>query len=448
MINLIYKLFIQTPISFFFCILGFITSIPIFVNINSLNILKINFLDKSFIDLMDLIIFKKKIIIDGIFIVPPITTGHENIHLPIGLFAILIIYFYLFIYLKNKTFISIIITISFSFIVYILKDIGFFRAVSFGFSLLFISLSLIIMSNIKVTDTNYKNMKLFFLFYFLGLLIFLLSNIISVLYAETVQQGYYPALRFHHIFFYEIYQYYISFNAVISFLLAISFFILLINVNNFYNFSFSFLMILSSIVLVFCLRKITIIDLFVLYLFSLYFIFFYKHNKIKKFNNWIINIFLLSSLVTTTFFVFKIRQITSFSSMIVDRLFNLYTFLNEVNTLNTKQLLFGYSKGFGGYSNLFLDLFVRVGFLGLTIFSLIVITLLFLIFKYIIFNNKNILYLNNNLTYFFYGYLAYFITMGNLTNLNLFVPYYYVNISIGILFFNYVNIRYLRKIPS
>ena len=215
--------------NFFFSFLGVFSSLPIFINIENLNI------------------FLRKIINDGVFVSSSeITQSLGSIYLPIGFFTFSIFLFYLTLQVERKIKTLFIVSIFTLLVILIIKDIGILRALSFSLSLSYIFLSLLVLFLIKNDEKIFTNLKLFFKYYFLSLFFLLLSNIISGIVGELIQNSTYPALRFHHIFFYEIYQYYVSFNSVLIIIFYLCFFILLLNLNKEYNFFF-FIIIFTNI---------------------------------------------------------------------------------------------------------------------------------------------------------------------------------------------------------
>jgi hypothetical protein len=133
-------------------------------------------------------------------------------------------------------------------------------------------------------------------------------------------------------------------------------------------------------------------------------------------------------------------------TLIYDRLSNILTFIDEINTLGIEELFFGFTKDFGGYSNIFMDLFVRIGFIGLILLSFTLIFSIYLLFKhfkiYRFFNKENKLY--NSIT-FFYVFIIFLVIISSTINLDLFVPYYYINLSTCILYFNFVIKHKLKQ---
>ena len=405
---------------FIYIFLGFITSFPIFINPLKLNL------------------FIKKIIINGQFEPYPwITTSmSDGIYLPIGFFSSSLLFLTIILNFRKKNlfYLSILLILFLTF----LRDIGIPRTVGLFFSISFIYLSLTIIFDLNhKSEKNSENIKYFLFSYIIGFIFLCTSNILSTTYVHYFGLTGAPALRHHHIFSYEFYQYYVSFPAIMSLMFSLSVVLFLLNIEKRINIISIIIIILSSIISYFTLRKIFLIDLFVLLIFlTIYFLFVKKktHNKIRFLCVYVYTILHLFFLFQYTI---KLRMTSTLIEATRDRLFVYNMFVTELNYLDLKSLLFGYQQGFGGYSNFLIDMFVRVGFFGLAVLMFIILILT----NYIINLSKkvkNFTFKFNYLYLVFYSFLLIFFILGNILNLNVMVPYYFVNLSIIIMFFNYL----------
>ena len=357
---------------FFFGVLGFFTFPPIFVSIDHIFNLQINN-----------IFFVKKLIEKETFIYPPITISFGNT-MPLGFFSIFFLNIYILYNLNNhKKKILFFILISISFVFFILIDLGVYRALSFCFSFLFLTTAIF-----SLNYVNFENKKLiinietYLKFYVLSIILFTFLNLISIIYVEIFYYENiknFPPLRFHQIFLFEIYQYYVSYSAVLSLISCVSI-ILLLNTDS-YNKILIILLSLTLISINLTLRKMALLDLILLFVLIIFFSKNFINKNKRKF--FLIIILLIIVIMIFSFNLISIRQINSLSSVFVDRIYVYLIFFSEINYLKINELLFGFSEGFGGYSNIFLDLFARIGFAGITF-----LIILFSIIFYLISLNK------------------------------------------------------------
>ena len=101
-------------------------------------------------------------------------------------------------------------------------------------------------------------------------------------------------------------------------------------------------------------------------------------------------------------------------------------FLQSLVALDVESFLFGYGSGFGGYSNVILDIFVRAGIIG------VLSCFVFLVFPLISILVKN--WQSSNYIYrLIILYISLNFIVGNLANLNITQPYYIINLILAFL---------------
>ena len=112
--------------------------------------------------------------------------------------------------------------------------------------------------------------------------------------------------------------------------------------------------------------------------------------------------------------------------------------LNE----NLFGLLFGFERGFGGFSNLFVEFIIRNGLVGLFGY----LGVLFYCFNSFLKSLRNIPYLPNskNMNIIFFIILS--VLIGNIVNLNFGVPYYVINL--GCIFITIYSIDITSRIRN
>ncbi len=128
------------------------------------------------------------------------------------------------------------------------------------------------------------------------------------------------------------------------------------------------------------------------------------------------------------FVVFSPREI-SLGFALEQRSSNYEFFLAALPGLNLKQVLTGYAPGWGGYSNLFVELFVRSGLIGMAGY-LLAMAVAFKRFYRELFvpvgefssSLRNDVYVKS-----WFAFVAVSFLLGNLVNVNFHLPYYMTN---------------------
>ena len=268
--------------------------------------------------------------------------------------------------------------------------------------------------------------------YLSGLISLCLINIFSFLLVSFDNQSFANISYVRQIFGYEIWQFYVSYSAVISLSFGVYTIFLVKNFSILgkYKLFFLTLSILTLIVAVMPLRKAAFLDFIVVIVILIIDILpNLFRTRIKKISL-ITLLLLLSAFLAFNFLIFSSRGFR-----INDRLEALLPLFDIINNLNFVSLFWGSQKGFGGYSNLFVELFVRNGIIGFIVYITFVI---FCINKYF-----NTLYIlrgsqksrNNNILRFIF----FSVFIGNFVNLNFGVPYFVVNFACILTSFNSID---------
>ena len=238
---------------------------------------------------------------------------------------------------------------------------------------------------------------------------------------------------FNSIFGIQIYQASVSYSAVLSYAaVTLLFFII-------FKSTFSPKVIFFIIIIWFLLslgaRKAVLLDIGILYL-----LFFFSICIKSAISLKIKNFFLILPFLPILFYV--AFSFSNFSSRDVS--LN-YALLQRVDTYNIyfdllvnadlTQLLLGYGGSWGGFSNFYLEMIYRLGFLG---FLLYVISF----FIGIVIVRKHIKYLfnfNSHDNYFliWFWFTILTVALSNVFNMNLQLPYYSMNFTMIMMVFLY-----------
>lgn len=380
-------------------ILGFICIWPIFIDANSFELILLDFNETK------------------------VTAQIENgAPIPIGLFSFLL-FISVFGVKSVRGFKNLLII----FLIYILFYLVFNRLGPLKTLALYIPFATLLLLTGIVKEN--KELHNFVKGYILGAVIFLMLYIISlfqyVFYTESADFN----SGGRQFFGFEIYQYLVSVSAVFSLLFCVIFFILY---NSHFRMYYSkimniFILLGSSILLFGAIRKAALIDAISLIVIVVYFQF--SGNKTSR--DIKSNILTISLIIFFGFFYSYLSSSrdASVSYATEQRLEPYLMILINLTSTDINGILFGYGEeGFGGYSNLILDIFVRSGIFGIVVYLLsfnLIIYKLFLSFR-----NKYInlpLHIKRGVMALF-GILISNVVVGNIVNLNLIVPYYYVNL--------------------
>ncbi len=391
-------------INSFFIVLGFITPFPIFINANKISIFLFEF-DYSNIK----------------------TLIEEGTAVPVGVISLSI---YIFaVSLRTRS------------LYYLIKYIFFILIILFvflqGFD--FIRIPVLIAPIIfllflrRIINCKYPPKDGFSLGYLLGLIAVYSSNIFSFIFFSFINNSPFDIQYSRQIFGYEVWQYYVTYPAVAS--LAFGTFALFL----FLNFKFMkkiskffYLVLFLSFIAAFLpLRKAAFLDmLFVIVLMFGSSIKELFNLKIKKYK---FIIFLIVAFLSLTVIFLGINEREGVNYM--TRITPIIGALNIIE-IDPFKIFFGFQSGFGGYSNLFIELFLRTGLVGLTAY----IGFIFYFFNLYLKSLKNIdgigKFNNNSIVLF----ISFNLFIGNLVNLNFATPYFVVNFASIVIIFSYLDI--------
>jgi hypothetical protein len=297
-------------------------------------------------------------------------------------------------------------------------------------SLLIIPLFFYISYNLS--NTNYFS---FSRGYFMGLLFFTSLHFISFIFNLLDSASFIDNLKYggRNFFGLEIYQFWISFSAVISFLAVTLIFLYFMNVKK--RRSLLPLIFLCFFELALTLRKAAILDLFICFVFIFIFIIFSRKKSTFNFKNLTLILFFCYGFYSIFNLVFLSRGITIESS-VSQRDGAYLTFFNILSNIDLNSVLFGYKTGWGGYSNLFVEVFLRTGLIGFIPFILST----FYFIRIFLINCTTIIHVNTKYKGLMKYYLFFIIIsflVSNVVNMNFILPYYTLNIICIILYYKY-----------
>lgn len=389
--------------------LGFVTPFPIFISAQKFSLILFEF-DYDFI----------KVVADDL---TPIPIGLFS--LSIYIFIVLLRTKSLFYLLKYGLFISLLLFV-------FLQGFDFLRIpLLIAPIIFFLFLRKIIIDRYFLKDGFIKG-------YLIGLLAVYSSNIFSYLFLSFKNLKPFDLQYARQIFGYEIWQYYVTYSAIAS--LAFGTFALLI----FFNFReikklrkfIILILIFSFIACCLPLRKAALIDIFLIsFLMIGGSINDFFNLKIKKYKFIFITLISFLSLIAI-WITLDIREGVNYMTRVSPIVKAL-----DLIEIDPFKIFFGFQRGFGGYSNLLVELFLRSGLLGLTTY----ISFIFYSFRIYISALKNI----NGLEKFNNGNILIFISfnliVGNLVNLNFATPYFVVNFVSILIIFSYLDILIRSK---
>ena len=136
-------------------------------------------------------------------------------------------------------------------------------------------------------------------------------------------------------------------------------------------------------------------------------------------------------LISSNYLISSTRTM-DFKLIVQER--NYLYYLKTMPIENLSQILFGYKSRFGGFSNLFIELFTSGGIIGVTIYVVIFIILFRNILK-LVDNNKDMKLLM--------VFISFNLLISNSVNMNLSQPYYVCNLYSIILLLSSVRQRKL-----
>lgn len=223
-----------------------------------------------------------------------------------------------------------------------------------------------------------------------------------------------------NLFNYQIYSFWVSYSAVMSIFFAA---VLITLVK---KYSTTLPLIIGPIALspsYLAARKAVFLDLFLTVIFTIYLMI--KRLPIASKKLIIVLLILLVSGYGFYINLSSAREV-SISGAWLQRATPYISFINQIFALDPISFLFGYGRGFGGYSNLVLDIFVRGGLVGLLIILVTIVYQLFLLMQ-IVWKNSD------ELMKIFVFYLFVNLVVGNIANLNITQPFYIINFLVALM---------------
>ncbi len=380
-------------------LLGFFCIWPVFIDVISWKILAIK-LDQSHVTAS---------IVGGV----PV---------PMGFFS-LALFVILFVFSKKKFRLQIPgIILQFGILLALFSSIGFLKVVA-------LFTPIVWLYALEVASIDREKLARFSDGFLVGVITFYMLNVLSYLFCPSELGGFGALNAGRQVFGYEIYQFFVSYSAVASLIFGASSLLLLASKNElrYSKLNLLAMSVLSGIVVVLAYRKAAMIDLFFLSFLSV--VYMLKYLFCGKIKAWIV-------IIVPCVFVFNYHSYVLFGSIrdisinnaIEQRIDSYLFFLHRLVSLDVISFLFGYEIGFGGYSNLFIDLFVRGGFVGLIVYLFFLFNAGYRYYQSLYnFRESDI-----RGAYPIYSFVLIFVlfnvVVGNVVNLNLSVPYYVVNL--------------------
>lgn len=342
--------------------------------------------------------------------------GSDNSLIPLIAYSLLLIFVFLGVnkHLLKFLFCSIVLS---PLVLIIFNGIPFARVCALFFPIVLIFLfGNLIRSEIFKIDS-------FIAGYITGFILLYTFNILSFI-SGTVNTGVLDFAFARQVFGFEIYAFYVSYSAVAAlntgfYLLALLSFKRIKKSTKIY---FFVLVLLSLSIVILSERRAALVDLYFLFLL----IFAAQFKNLLQFKSSYRSIlFLIVSflflipptlnLFSSLFLVFNVRDQAYFEVIAL------------IDKASFGQLLFGFRSGFGGFSNLFLELVVRSGLVGLFAY------LSFFAFSVSYFWASIKLITNNRLSFADFVpllFCLFSLLSGNIINLNLSLPYYSFNLAL------------------
>jgi hypothetical protein len=386
------------PKNLFFYLLSFTVPLPLFINVKSLEFI--------------LIPFNKNVI--------PLGVGAP---IPIGLISIAIILLLKIRFSDLPSYLSILF-------VSILININLFFRLDFFRVISLLLIPLIIWSVYRFSKYEHSY---FTSGYIAGVFAYCLIHLTSFIYMSGGFDLFNDSLMARSIFGIEIYQYYVSYPAVFSFLCVTLIFIHFFNPNQ--NVIFRTVLILLCFFEVFItLRKAALLDLFICLSFIAIYYLFSRKKSVFNYKNILIMISISWLFYTTYSFGDQFRGF-SLDVSAGQRMGPYLIFWNIFKNIDISSLFFGIEQGWGGYSNLFVEVFLRAGLFGLLPFIILVIYYLSKFLKSCTTDITRYEPSVKLLSTLYFTFVILSILISNLVNMNFVLPYYTINILATLLYF-------------
>jgi hypothetical protein len=263
---------------------------------------------------------------------------------------------------------------------------------------------------------------------------FILFHAISIIIFESMLESANKELLFASFFGYIIYQSHVSYSAVLSFFACTLIVMSSAGDRGLRQAGYSFIIIVIFFILGYGARKAVLMDLlFVLLSFLMFaWLQFFHRSTItsKDIGRMLFICFIAGYLIL--FSGFNERSLTVDAAL--DQRGGAYeSFVSIIQASSAVQLLFGHAGGWGGFSNLFIEFFVRLGIIGFLLYFASIYFMLRFFRHRVSVRHKPILsrfsYYSKNIRIWLF--FAVFSVLGaNLINMNLQLPYYVINLTL------------------
>ncbi|MAD95615.1 MAG: hypothetical protein CML33_09010 [Rhodobacteraceae bacterium] len=273
--------------------------------------------------------------------------------------------------------------------------------------------------------------------FLLGLFAVLLLHTASALY-ELVNYYEGNAFLFSSFFGFQIYQALISYSAILSILVCASLYHALIIRRKRLAFQMLIMAVLALFLVILGQRKAFVMDLALM---TLCFFLYLTRSVFARagfsFTSLLTAGSLLSISALTLIFSFRDRSEDLLGSALEQRGGLYVIFVNKLRSGGLEELLFGFEPGWGGYSNLFIEMILRLGFVGLSLYlvSILYSVKLTLTAAARLTANDSIDFIRGSRRPLWLFFVLSTIA-ANIINMNLQLPFYTINlIFIFLLFF-------------
>lgn len=349
----------------------------------------------------------------------------ESAPFPVGLITLSI--FFIGVLFSSRRLVSIAIELLLLFLLFfiVFQGIGYLKLVA-----LFVPFASIVMVKAAIS-INDDRLDYFTYGYICAAVSLYFLNVISFLYFSYTFGDFGNFIYGRQILNIEIYQFYVSYSAVSSLVFGVS--VLLVftagRIFNKWRILLAILAIFSAIISVLAQRKAALLDFYFLgFLVALYMLRYISKGRVKS-------VFLVIPLIFMAIFLFddtiRTDRNISVENAVEGRIGPYYMALTRLSFDDPIGLFFGFEGGFGGYSNILLELFIRGGIVGLFIYIFIIVSLSLKLLRKVK-KTYNIERLPNRLALVF---ILFNLLVGNIANLNLTVPYYVTNLICIILLY-------------
>ena len=269
--------------------------------------------------------------------------------------------------------------------------------------------------------------------YVVSFLFFILLHLLSTIYFN-INGVKNVIFHFNSIFGIQLYQALVSYSAVLSYAAITLTIFTMFKRNYLQRIPIYFFVLIILYLLSLGARKAVLLDIGILIvLLGLFeFIRGIFTLKINKFH--IVTLFLCTiSIIILLMFTKYAKRGVSWDIIMGQREGHYIIFFNRIADADFSQLLFGHGGGWGGLSNIYLEMIYRLGILGFFIYIISFLVGLIIVRKYI----KNLFNFNNHDFYFklWFWFTISTVLLSNVFNMNLQLPYYSMNLVMIMLVF-------------